>query len=314
MFKLSQFAIFFFGYVLFLCIGASIFMALEAEVEAQRLFNLQNLREDFLRTYPCVKYEDFHKVIYAYEQESRKGAFGSNNLTSWDFHQSLLFVVALVTTIGYGQIAPESESGKIFSILFSLIGIPLTLSVISGIVDRLSVPTKNLLYWLNSKLHRRYKAFQIRLLHLIIVMFVVTIFFIIIPSFIFNYFEADWNLLDSIYYCYMSLTTVGFGDYTPGDSLPFRQSSPMYQITYQLCTIVYLFIGITIMMLALTVFYDIPQLNLGQLYTFEGTEYPVHMQESHIMGSIDLDDSEPDSINVHKRKVTIMENIKEDPE
>lgn len=39
-------------------------------------------------------------------------------------------------------------------------------------------------------------------------------FFIILPSCIFTYFE-DWSFSLSVYYSYVTTTTIGFGDYVP---------------------------------------------------------------------------------------------------
>lgn len=70
---------------------------------------------------------------------------------------------------GYGNVAPLSEAGKIFCIIYATIGIPLTLVLISAVVERLLIPTNWILGKLNSKLGHLYQPFNIRLLHLAII-------------------------------------------------------------------------------------------------------------------------------------------------
>lgn len=70
---------------------------------------------------------------------------------------------------GYGHVTPLSRPGKIFCMLYAMIGIPLTLVLLSALVERLLIPTIWLLQCLNSKLGHLYQPFNIRLLHLLII-------------------------------------------------------------------------------------------------------------------------------------------------
>lgn len=71
--------------------------------------------------------------------------------------------------LGYGHVTPLSRSGKVFCMIYAVIGIPMTLVLLSALVERLLVPTVWLLQWLNSQLGRLYQPFNIRLLHLSII-------------------------------------------------------------------------------------------------------------------------------------------------
>lgn len=96
--------------------------------------------------------------------------------------------------------------GKVFCLLYAIIGIPLTLVLLSAVVERLMTPVNWFLGTLNARLGHLYQPFNIRIIHLSIVVTIVIILFFAIPTVIFNYMEDSWNGIDAFYYCFISLT------------------------------------------------------------------------------------------------------------
>ncbi|XP_053604409.1 potassium channel subfamily K member 1-like isoform X2 [Plodia interpunctella] len=250
---------------LYLTMGASVFQAIEAPLERELEEKMAQIKMDFLRDHPCVSDDDLELLLNEVVRASNRGVSASRNVSggpNWSFGQSLFFSSTVVTTIGYGHVTPLSKPGKLFCMMYALLGIPLTLVLLTALVERLLQPATAMLRALNASLGHLYRPFTIRLVHLMIIVTSLVVSFLVIPATIFAALEPDWDFLDSFYYCFISLTTIGLGDYIPGDS-PGQEYRPLYKVA----TTFYLLIGLTFLMLTLTVFYDIPQLNLSTVFS-----------------------------------------------
>jgi potassium channel subfamily K member 1 len=131
---------------------------------------------------------------------------------------------------GYGHVSPLSGGGKIFCVIYTAVGIPLTLILFSVLVDRLMRVSSLLLAGLMSGLsHVMFRAIYVRMIHVALLFCFVLVLVFLIPSAVFTIVETDWDFLDSFYYCFISMTTVGLGDYIPGDG-PQQTYRPLYKI------------------------------------------------------------------------------------
>ena len=198
--------------------------------------------------------------------------------TKWSFPRALLFVMTIFTTIGYGHIAPVTSEGQIVCICYAIIGIPLFLMFLS----RMSSVLGDMFRFLYSRVccffcyRRRMKKKEeekkknvndeleaekenkVQVIDddemkeegqeeeekvtvpLTITMIVFTLY-IIIGALIFSNFE-DWPLVAAGYFCFITLSTIGFGDYVPG------QKEDDQNATFKLITgCIYLLIGMAIL-------------------------------------------------------------------
>lgn len=143
------------------------------------------------------------------------------HMANWEFSSSLTYVASVVTTIGYGHVTPITNEGKLLTIVFGAIAIPCTLLFLSVLISMIrDGPIKLIEIWL-IKLFTRFTQItllKIRFLHLILVTLLLFTLLLLLPAFAFQQMEAEWTLLDCFYYCFVTITTIGLGDYVPGQN------------------------------------------------------------------------------------------------
>lgn len=64
----------------------------------------------------------------------------------------------LLYVTGYGHVTPLSKAGKMFCMMYAMVGIPLTLVLLSALVERLMIPATLFLQFLNSRLGHLYQV------------------------------------------------------------------------------------------------------------------------------------------------------------
>ncbi|KAK2703309.1 potassium channel subfamily K member 6-like isoform X1 [Artemia franciscana] len=257
-------------YIGYLSVGALVLSYIETPSEINSRIIFRKMIQEFKERNPSISEDDLEQLIVNVVLAGARGVPVTRNATgdsNWNFGQAFFFAGTVVTTIGYGHVTPSTEAGKMFTMIYGIVGIPMTLIFFTSLVDRLMVPTTALLHYLARRL-RRHNHFRVQCIHLTISFLTLLGFFFCLPAAIFNYLEDGWGYLDSLYYCFISLTTVGLGDYIPGDS-PYQQ----YRSLYKILTTIYLLFGLVVMVLILNIFYEIPELNFGNMFLLKSDEY-----------------------------------------
>ncbi|XP_018618092.2 potassium channel subfamily K member 1a [Scleropages formosus] len=253
------FALLLVGYMLYLLVGAALFSAVEQPYEELLRQELRGLRLELLRDSACVSEERLDAFLSRVLEASDQGvsvldAESARDPWNWDFTSALFFASTVLTTTGYGHTVPLSDGGKAFSIIYSLIGIPFTLLFLTAVVQRIMVFTtrRPVAY-----VHRRWgiPRSKVAAIHAVLLALLAISFFFLIPAIIFSVLEEDWNFLESFYFCFISLSTIGLGDYVPGEG--YHQK---YRELYKLSITVYLIVGLIAMLVVLETFCELKQM------------------------------------------------------
>ena len=85
--------------IIYMCLGATIFMLLEQDnaLKDQRLY--YETLEDFINAYPCVNMSDLEVLLDMHAEASSAGLLKTDR-PRWDFSGSFYFVGTVVSTIG----------------------------------------------------------------------------------------------------------------------------------------------------------------------------------------------------------------------
>lgn len=255
-------------YVFYLSVGAAIFSSIEGPYEQRILSELREKRDEFISKHPCVtdeELENFVRHVVAAQDMGIQPLSNVSDKRSWGFGSSFFFAGTVVTTIGYGNIAPLSDGGKVFCMVFAVFGIPMTAIMLTALVERLLQLADYLEKFMSSTCTvRGIPPAYLRCLHLSIIMCGAVVLVIVFPAFFFKYME-DWSYFEALYFCFISLTTIGLGDFVPGDDPRWRKSD--YRPLYKVCCVFFFITGLTFLLLILELCAKVPDDHPGMLFS-----------------------------------------------
>ena len=112
---------------------------------------------------------------------------------------------------GYGNISPTVQSSRMFACFYAIFGIPLALIFLSNLGELLHTINcafaGKLVNWSDEEKRKKVLKFLLLLVTGLTLL-------IFVPSIVLSFLEGWWYS-EAFYYCIITLSTVGFGDFVP---------------------------------------------------------------------------------------------------
>ncbi|XP_041669432.1 potassium channel subfamily K member 5a [Cheilinus undulatus] len=223
--------------IFYLSIGAAIFQVLE-EPNWKQAAKTYNARKDkILEDYPCLTKEDLNKILEVVSDAAGQGVTitGSKTFNNWNWPNAVIFAATVITTIGYGNIAPKTSAGRVFCIFYGLFGVPLCLTWISELGKFFGGRAKHLGQYLTKKGFSLRKA-QFTCTAIFLLWGVLV--HLVLPPLVFMSQEG-WSYIEGLYFSFVTLTTIGFGDLVAG-----VEPNKEYPTLYRYFVEVWIYLGL----------------------------------------------------------------------
>uniref|UniRef100_A0A3P9HWE7 Potassium channel, subfamily K, member 15 n=1 Tax=Oryzias latipes TaxID=8090 RepID=A0A3P9HWE7_ORYLA len=217
----------------YLLVGAAVFDALESETESARRRILEQKRNEMRKKYRFSEddYREIERVVLQAEPH-RAGR-------QWKFAGSFYFAITVITTIGYGHAAPGTDAGKVFCMFYAVLGIPLTLVMFQSLGERMNTFVHFLLHKVKQCLGCR--RTEVSMENMVLVGLLSCVGTLCVGAAAFSHFEG-WSFFHAYYYCFITLTTIGFGDF-----VALQKKEDLQEKTpYVAFSFMYILVGLTV--------------------------------------------------------------------
>lgn len=140
---------------------------------------------------------------------------------------------------GYGHAAPGTDAGKVFCMFYAVLGIPLTLVMFQSLGERMNTFVRYLLHKVKQCLGFRHT--EVSMENMVLVGFLSCIGTLCVGAAAFSHFEG-WSFFHAYYYCFITLTTIGFGDF-----VALQKKEDLQEKTpYVAFSFMYILVGLTV--------------------------------------------------------------------
>ena len=143
----------------------------------------------------------------------------------------------VLTLIGYGHSTPNTVFGKTFTMAYAAVGIPAAMVMFQSMGERMNKAFSVIIKRLRSAFGcSRIEATEFDL----IFSSVVTSSIVVTCGALLYHTQEGWSFFDSLYYTFITLSTIGFGDFVALQNNKALQFRPGYVA----CSFIFLLLGL----------------------------------------------------------------------
>ena len=126
---------------------------------------------------------------------------------------------------GYGYITPQTPTGQMLCIFVSLLGIPITMLALKSVGELIAKWVNALVTKFEKRILKRPEPKRMQAKSAVILFSLMAV--LIVANSILYMILTEWSLIEGVYFWFVTLTTIGFGDYVydPGKPQRIRQLS-----------------------------------------------------------------------------------------
>ncbi|XP_059787984.1 potassium channel subfamily K member 7 [Balaenoptera ricei] len=274
------------AHLLALGLGAAVLQALEGPTALRLQANLRAELATFQAEYgaclPPRALEELLGTALAAQAHGVSSLGNGSETRNWDLPSALLFTASLLTTTGYGHMAPLSAGGKAFCVVYTALGLPASLALVAALCHCLLPLLRHPGAWV--AIHWQLTPATAALLQASGQGLLVAGIFMLLPALVLWGLQGDCSLLEAIYFCFSSLSTIGLGDLLPGRDHGLH---PVLYYLGQFALLGYLLLGLLAMLLTVEMFLELPQVRA--MVKFFRSRGPLNAEdEGGILGQDEL--------------------------
>jgi len=225
--------------------------------------------------------DDVTKMVHTWVDAAVNNKY-NGQVEGWDFDwtvpKALLFTITIMTTIGYGHIFPKTFMGKVITIPYALFGMPLLIIFLGNIGNAMADGLKLFYSRMCCRWCREVRLVSERLpgqtdrkakkVHEdivgeeyymptdevaipIVICLLLIVGYLFLGAQIFSEWEG-WDLGSAAYFCFITTTTIGFGDMVPDKSFVGYQKEGIFGKFQMMVTVAYCIFGLALIAMTMS--------------------------------------------------------------